>query len=110
MENYEKLAILMENEEFVSKLQAAETDKDAVALFAAEGLDVDIDEFKKMMAELSKDAELSEDDAEKVAGGVLGAITFFGGLAIKYAWGMTPGNTYQEKTKFIVDGWKKILK
>lgn len=64
----ERIAALVENEEFADKLKAAETVEQAIELFASEGVSVTPDELNAYLADDADDT-LTEEALDDVSGG-----------------------------------------
>lgn len=64
----ERIAVLVENEEFADKLRTAETVEQAIELFASEGVSVTAEELNTYLAD-DADAALTEEALDDVSGG-----------------------------------------
>lgn len=87
------LKVLMENQEFVSKIVAMEDPADVQRAFAENGFQFTIDEINQMatIAFSENTDELSEEQMDSVAGGVLaeiaivaGGVAFFANCMAEY--------------------------
>lgn len=67
----ERIAAMIENEEFADKLKAAETVEQAIELFASEGVSVTADELNAYLADDADDTDdtLTEEALDDVSGG-----------------------------------------
>ena len=66
----EKVLELLKDEAFVAELDKLEKEEDVIALFEARGATVTMDQLRELIAQLPDDGEMSDDDLEKVAGGL----------------------------------------
>lgn len=85
--NQEKLASLMENEQFTAEMEKAESAEQFQEILALYGVELSLEEIQKEMKQAEEaaensDGELSEDALEDVAGGIIG----IGGGCIKFFW------------------------
>ena len=66
----EKVIELLQDEAFVAELDKLEKEEDIIALFESRGATVTMDQLRELIAQLPKNGEVSDDDLEKVAGGI----------------------------------------
>lgn len=92
--NYEKDLQLIENEEFVKKLENSETLEEAKNVFLENGVNVDVDVMKNDI--LASNKELDETDLENVAGGGIIQGALFGWNLGK-ALGIIARTLYEDK-------------
>lgn len=91
---------LLENEEFSEKMSTTETTEEVIKVFADYGVAVTEEELDAAVAYAKENGgELSEDELNNVAGGVVAECVALGGLLI----------TLGEKLG-VWDWWKKKLK
>ena len=67
----EKVLELLQDEAFVAELDKLEKDEDVIALFESRGATVTMDQLRELIAQLPENSEVSDDDLEKVSGGLL---------------------------------------
>ncbi len=84
--NQEKLASLMENEQFTAEMEKAESAEQFQEVLARYGVELSLEEIQREMKQAEEAAEnsegeLSEDALEDVAGGVRGI-----GGCIRFFW------------------------
>ena len=89
--NYEKDLQLIENEEFVKKLENSETLEEAKNVFLENGVNIDVDVMKNDI--LASNKELDETDLENVAGD--GILAF--GWNLGKALGIIARTLYEDK-------------
>jgi hypothetical protein len=66
----EKVLELLQDEAFVAELDKLEKEEDIVALFESRGATVTMDQLRELIAQLPDNGDVSDDDLEKVSGGV----------------------------------------
>lgn len=72
--NNEAFNKLMENESFVKEMLAQKSEEDVQKLYAANGVDLTIEEVRevgKALSALDNDGELEASDLDNVAGGIV---------------------------------------
>ena len=88
--NEERIKEVFSDEAFVKELLSRETPEEAQELLAEKDIDVSIEELVKLKdliiaklqaAESGESAELTEEELEDVAGGVIPTLVFFGFFA-----------------------------
>ena len=88
--NEERIKEVFSDEAFVKELFSRETPEEAQELLAEKDIDVSIEELVKLKdliiaklqaAESGESAELTEEELEDVAGGVIPTLVFFGFFA-----------------------------
>ena len=88
--NEERIKEVFSDEAFVKELLSRETPEEAQELLAEKDIDVSIEELVKLKdliiaklqaAESGESAELTEEELENVAGGVIPTLVFFGFFA-----------------------------
>ena len=86
----EKVIELLQDEAFVAELDKLEKEEDIIALFESRGATVTMDELRELIAQLPDNAEVSDDDLEKVSGGsIVFTITIIGTtLLTKTIWNL----------------------
>ena len=67
----EQVIELMKDEAFMEELVKLEEEKDVIALFASRGVSVTMDDLRELFKEVPEDEEMSEEDLQKVSGGIL---------------------------------------
>ena len=65
----EKVLELLQDEAFVAELVKLEKEEDIITLFESRGATVTMNQLRELTAQLPDNAEVSDDDLEKVAGG-----------------------------------------
>ena len=70
MEIREKIENLMQDTELMQKLENVKSAEEIIALLGEQGLEVSEENAQAALAALNSNGELSEEDLEKVAGGV----------------------------------------
>jgi len=66
----EKVLELLQDEAFVAELGKLEKEEDVIALFESRGATVTMDQLRELIAQLPENGEVSDDDLEKVSGGL----------------------------------------
>ena len=61
--------------ELLEKLQAAKSAEELIEMAKAEGVEIPADKAGELMAQLNDIGEISDDEAEAVAGGIYNSIT-----------------------------------
>jgi predicted ribosomally synthesized peptide with nif11-like leader len=88
-EMQKKIEELMANTEFTDKLSQCETCDEIAVLFGTEGIEVSGEELETAMervAAQNENGELSEENLEQVAGGVLATALAIVQIGAPYAW------------------------
>ena len=78
----EKVLELLQDEAFVAELDKLEKEEDIVALFESRGATVTMDQLRELIAQLPDNADVSDDDLEKVSGGSIILTTITIGTSI----------------------------
>ncbi len=66
----EKVLELLQDEAFVAELDKLEKEEDIVALFESRGATVTMNQLRELIAQLPDNGDVSDDDLEKVSGGL----------------------------------------
>ncbi len=61
----------MNKEEFIAKLKEAKSADEILALAKENGIELDEEKAKELFAELNASGEISDDELDKVAGGLV---------------------------------------
>ena len=67
----EQVVELLKDQVFMDELVKLEDEKDVINLFASRGVTVTMEELQKLFDQAPEDEEMSEDDLQKVSGGVI---------------------------------------
>lgn len=86
---------LIKNEEFMKKLESAESPEEAVALFKENGVEVTVEELEKI-AKMGS-GELDEEMLDDVAGGIIIGVPLT--IAAAVAIGVAVGKIFAKKKK-----------